>query len=56
MYGVLVDYGEDECKTFKMFNDEQDAVRYANDMACLGYYSTLFEYGKSHNEFVEWIS
>ena len=56
MWSVLVDYGDDEAKTIKMFDDEQDAVGYADDMACMGYYSTLFEYDKSHNEFVEWIS
>ena len=56
MFGVLVDYGDDEAKTIKMFDDEQDAVGYADDMACMGYYSILFEYDKSHNEFVEWIS
>ena len=56
MWSVLVDYGDEEAKRIKMFDDEQDAVGYADDMACMGCYSTLFEYDKSHNEFVEWIS
>ena len=56
MFGVLVDYGEDEAKTFKMFDDKQEAIGYNFAMAFSGYDSTLFEYDKGHNEFIEGIA
>ena len=56
MFGVLVDWGNDDSRTFEIFQTQKEATEYAENTACMGFRVTVFDYDKESNQYIEFYS
>ena len=56
MFGLLIDYSNVDGRVFKIYDTLDEAKEAMNNIACMGYRVTLFDYDKDSGEYIEFYS